>query len=62
MSFLIKDNKLLEKYNEIWDKVSKIIKKGFDSEPVYNDEYWKNKVESYEGNITTNFHREKTAT
>ena len=39
MSFLIKDNELLEKYNEIWDKVSKIIKKGFDSEPVYNDEY-----------------------
>ena len=35
MSFLIKDNKLLEKYNEIWDKVSKVIKKGFDSEPVY---------------------------
>ena len=21
MSFLIKDNKLLEKYNEIWDKI-----------------------------------------
>ena len=35
MSFLIKDNKLLEKYNEIWDKVSKVIKKGFDSEAVY---------------------------
>ena len=30
MSFLIKDNKLLEKYNEIWDKVSNITKKGFD--------------------------------
>ena len=35
-SFLIKDNELLEKYNEIWDKVSKVIKKGFHSEPVYN--------------------------
>ena len=30
VSFLIKDNELLEKYNEIWDKVSNIIKKGFD--------------------------------
>ena len=27
MSFLIKDNKLLEKYNEIWDQVSDIVKK-----------------------------------
>ena len=27
MSFLIKDNELLENYNEIWDKVSNTIKK-----------------------------------
>ena len=24
ISFLIKDNELLENYNEIWDKVSKV--------------------------------------
>ena len=24
MSFLIKDNELLENYNEVWDKVSKV--------------------------------------
>ena len=41
ISFLIKDNELLEKYNEIWDKVSKVIKKEFDSEPVYNKKYLK---------------------
>ena len=34
MTFLIKYNKLQEKYNQIWDKVSNIIKKRFDSEPV----------------------------
>ena len=34
MSFLIKDNELLEKYNEMWEKVSDYIKKGFNSEPV----------------------------
>ena len=34
MSFLIKNDELLEKYNEIWDKVSKFIKDGFDNEPV----------------------------
>ena len=27
MSFLTKDDELLEKYNEIWEKVSKSIKK-----------------------------------
>ena len=27
------DDKLLEKYNTIWDKVSNSIKKEFDSEP-----------------------------
>ena len=37
MSFLIKDEKLLEKYNEIWKKVSNIIKKEFNNKPVYNE-------------------------
>ena len=31
MSFFIKDEKLLEKCNEIWKKVSDIIRKEFDS-------------------------------
>ena len=44
ISFFIKDNKLLEKYNEIYDKVSKIIKKGFDGEPVYNEKCLKTKI------------------
>ena len=36
MSFLIKDDELLDKYNEIWEKVKSNLKKEFDSEPVYN--------------------------
>ena len=36
MYFLIKDDDLLEKYNNIWDKISADIKKDFDSKPVYN--------------------------
>ena len=28
---------LVEIYNEIWGKVTNFIKKGFDSEPVYNE-------------------------
>ena len=37
ISFLIKGDELLEKYNEIWEKVKNNIKKEFDSEPVYNE-------------------------
>ena len=35
--FFIKTDELLEKYNEIWIKVSKATKKEFDSEHVYNN-------------------------
>ena len=59
MSFLVQDSKLLEKYNEIREKVSNIIKKGFDGEPVYNDKYLKNKIKSYKGKVNTNFHSDK---
>ena len=33
VSFLIKDNELLEKYNEIWEKVKNSIKNELYSEP-----------------------------
>ena len=35
--FLIKDDELLEKCNEFWEKVKNSIKKEFDSEPGYNE-------------------------
>ena len=35
--FLIKDDELLEKYNEIWEKVKNSIKKELESKPVYNE-------------------------
>ena len=44
ISFLMKDEKLLEKYNEIWRKVSSIVKKGFDGNPIYNEKYLKTKI------------------
>ena len=46
-------SELVEKYNEIWGKVTNFMKKGFDSEPVYNDKYLKTKKYSYEGKIIT---------
>ena len=55
MSFLIKNYELPEKYNEIQDKVSKVIKEGFDSESVYNEKYLKTEIKSYDGKINTHF-------
>ena len=52
---MIKDEELLEKYNEIWEKVKNRIKKEFDSEPVYNEKYLKAKIKSYHRKINTNF-------
>ena len=59
MSFLIEDNELLEKYNEVCDKVSDIIKNGFDSDHVYNDKYLKTKTKSYGVKAITAFHNVK---
>ena len=59
MSFLIKDDKLLEKYDKIWEKVKSSLKKEFDSEPVYNEKYLKAKIKSYNRKINTNFHNYK---
>ena len=37
MSFKINDNKLLKKYNKIWEKISKLLNIKFDSQPAYGD-------------------------
>ena len=59
MTFLMKNNGLLEKYNEMWDKVSNTIKKGLDSESVYNEKYLKTGIPFYERKTNTNFHGNK---
>ena len=56
---MIKDDELLEKYNEIWGKVKNIIKKKFVSEPAYNEKYLKAKIKSYNGKINTIFDNNK---
>ena len=55
----MKDNELLKEYNEIWDEVNNIIKKEFDRDPIYNSKDLKNKIESYEEKVNTNFHNDK---
>ena len=46
---------MLEAYNKIWDKVNNLMKKGFDSEPVGNEKYLKNKIKLFAAKINTNF-------
>ena len=55
MYFLIKDDGLFEKYNNIWDKVSSDIKKEFDNKLVYNEKNLKTKINTY-GGEATGFH------
>ena len=59
MSLLIKDDELLKKCNEIWEKVKNSIEKEFDSEPVYNEKYLKVKIKSSNGKINTKFCKNK---
>ena len=55
----IKDVELFEKYNEISEKVSNSIKKGFNSEPAENEKYLEIKIKSYEWKLNTHFHDDK---
>ena len=61
MSFKTKDKQLLKKYNQIWEKVEKILKIEFDSKPVYgnDDKYIKTKIKVYAGSMITNFQSNK---
>ena len=53
--FLIKDDKVSEKWNTISDEVSTNIKKEFDSEYVYNKEFLKTKIK-FHGDEVTDFY------
>ena len=44
MNHLVKDEKILKKYLKIWSKIKRLIKKGLNSEPVYNDKNIKTKI------------------
>ena len=46
MSFLTDNNEYLERYTIIWGKISDLINKKFDSDPVYNNKYTNTKISS----------------
>ena len=55
MSFVIKDDDVLDKYNEICDKIKETLSIKFDSMPVYDEKYIKGKEREFNDVIKTNF-------
>ena len=57
MSFKVDDNKLLRKYNRIWEIISNLLNIEFHSEPVYgdNNKYIRTKIKMHEDRMNTNF-------
>ena len=55
MSFLIKDEEVWVKYNQIWDMIKNKLGLKFHSEPVYDKTYIKAKAREFDGKIKTNF-------
>ena len=62
ISFKVIDKKLLKKYTKTWEKISSLIGKEFDSEPVYGDSVKciKTKIKLYK--VNTNFQAEEIPT
>ena len=55
MSFFIRDDELLYKYNEIWERVKEKLNIKFPNEPIYDKKYIKARVREFDGVIKTNF-------
>ena len=55
MSFFTDNNEFLERYMAIWEKISDLVNKKFDSDPIYNNKHINTKIRSYNNGIKTNF-------
>ena len=55
MSFLIEDDSILAKYNDIWNKIKNRLNMKFHSKPDYNEKYLRTKVKAYNGVVNTIF-------
>ena len=53
--FLIKDEQVWEKYEQIWDVIKTKLGTKFHSEPIYEQKYLKAKVREFDDVIKTNF-------
>ena len=55
MLFLIKNDEVWEKYEEIWDIIKNKLGIKFHSEPIYEKKNLKAKIREFDGDIKTNF-------
>ena len=55
MSFVIKDDSVLIKYNDIWNKFKKTLDTKFHNKHVYDDKFRRTKVKTFNGVINTIF-------
>ena len=60
-SFRANKKQLLKNYNQIWEKIEKLMRIAFESKLVYGDDekYIKTKRKIYAGSMITNFHNKK---
>ena len=55
MSFMIKDDKVWDKYDKIWNVIKDKLNIKLHSEPVHEYKYLRTKVREFDGVIKTNF-------
>ena len=55
MSFFTTNNEFLERYTAIWEKISDLVNKKFDSDPIYSNRYINTKLRPHNNDIKTNF-------
>ena len=54
MSFMIENDSVLVKYNEIWNKIKEMLGKKFHSQPVYDEKHITAKLKEFNGLVNTN--------
>ena len=55
MSSFVRDDSVLNKYNEIWNKIKEKLNIKFHRKPFYDQKYLKVKVREFDGVIKTSF-------
>ena len=55
MYFFTDNNEVLERYTAIWEKISDLVNKKFDSDSIYNNKYINTKIRSYNNDTKRNF-------
>ena len=55
MSLMVKNDNVLDEYDETWDKIKEKLNINFHSRSVYDEKYIKAEVREFDGVIKTNF-------